>query len=67
MVPKNQVTKLNCKVKPYIFLCYSQEGIRYRLYDTLDHKIIIPRDVVFAETKIFALACVTLMLLIQKL
>ena len=48
-VPNSTRTKLESKSKKCVFLGYSEESKAYRLYDSEAKKIIVSRDVVFAE------------------
>ncbi|RVW73359.1 Retrovirus-related Pol polyprotein from transposon TNT 1-94 [Vitis vinifera] len=48
-VPRDEQSKLDNKTKQCIFLGYSNEEFRYRLWDPTTKKIIRSRDVVFFE------------------
>ena len=47
-IPKDEISKLDYKFKPCIFLEYSHEEFGYRLYDPKE-KVIRSKDVVFLE------------------
>ena len=48
-VPKEERGKLDSKSKKCIFVGYGNETKGYRLFDTVQQKIIFSRDVVFNE------------------
>ncbi|KAI5343579.1 hypothetical protein L3X38_011455 [Prunus dulcis] len=48
-IPKDEISKLDEKLKECIFMGYGNEEFSYRLWDPLARKIIISRDVVFFE------------------
>ena len=48
-MPKEQSKKLDDKGVKCIFIGYNSESKSYRLYDPIDKKIIISRDVKFLE------------------
>ena len=50
-VPKKQRQKLNDKGVKCIFIDYNSESKAYRLYDPIDKKIVISRDVEFLENQ----------------
>ena len=48
-IPKNERSKLDNKVKTYIFLWYGHEEFEYRLWDPMNKKIIRNKDIIFLE------------------
>ena len=50
-VPKEQRKKLDNKGVKCIFIGYSSESKAYRLYDPLNNKMILSRDVEFLENQ----------------
>ncbi|GJW41473.1 retrovirus-related pol polyprotein from transposon TNT 1-94 [Tanacetum coccineum] len=48
-IPKDERSKLDVKGKPCVFLEYSQDEFRYKLYDPVQKKLVRSRDVVFEE------------------
>jgi hypothetical protein len=42
--------KLDAKSRPCVFIGYDPNSIAYRLYDPIDKKLIISRDVIFIES-----------------
>jgi hypothetical protein len=50
-IPNVRRTKLDAKSIPCVLLGLSEESKAYRLYDPIEKKIVISRDVVFEEEK----------------
>lgn len=50
-IPKQKRTKLDAKSIECIFIGYSNESKAYRLFNPINKKIVISRDVVFIETE----------------
>ena len=48
-IPKDEMSKLDVKAKPCIFLGYGHEEFGYMLWDPMSKKIVRSRDVVFLE------------------
>ena len=48
-VPKDERHKLDSKSRRCVFMGYNQEGKSYRVYDLVNKKTIISRDVIFSE------------------
>jgi len=51
MYNTQEVSKLDSKSRKYVFLGYADEVKGYRLWDPTAHKVVINRDVIFAEGK----------------
>jgi len=51
MYNTQKVGKLDSKSRKYVFLGYANGVKRYRLWDPTSHKVVISRDVIFAEDK----------------
>ena len=50
LIPKEQRNKLGARSRKYIFLGYEENSKAYRLYDEVNKKFVISRDVIFLET-----------------
>ena len=50
LIPKEQRNKLGARRKKCIFLGYKENSKAYRLYDEVNKKFVISRDVIFLET-----------------
>ena len=50
MIPKEQRNKLGAQSRKCIFLGYEEYSKAYRLYDEVNKKFVISRDVIFLET-----------------
>ena len=48
-VPKEQRSKLDDKVVPYVFVWYGDEEFGFRLWDPTKKKLVKSRDMVFQE------------------
>ncbi|GKB70666.1 retrovirus-related pol polyprotein from transposon TNT 1-94, partial [Tanacetum coccineum] len=48
-IPKDERSKLDVKGKPCVFLGYGQDEFGYKLYDPVQKKLVLSRDVVFEE------------------
>ena len=51
MYNTEEVSKLDSKSRKYVFLGYVNRMNGYRLWDPTAHKVVISRDVIFAEDK----------------
>jgi len=51
MYNTQEVSKLDSKSRKYVFLGYADGVKGYRLWDPTAHKVVISRDVIFAEGK----------------
>ena len=51
-IPKDEMSKLDVKAKPCIFLGYGHEEFGYMLWDPMSKKIVRSRDVVFLEDQL---------------
>jgi len=51
MYNTQEVSKLDSKSRKYVFLGYADGVKGYRLWDPTAHKVVINRDVIFAEDK----------------
>jgi hypothetical protein len=51
MYNTQEVSKLDSKSRKYVFLGYADGVKGYRLWDPTAHKVVINRDVIFAEGK----------------
>ena len=50
-IAKDQRSKLDNKVKPCIFMGYSEDEFGYRRWDLVEKKVVRSRDIVFMEDK----------------
>jgi hypothetical protein len=50
LIPKEQRSKLEARIKKCIFLGYSNTTKGYHLYDETNKKFILSRDVIFLES-----------------
>jgi hypothetical protein len=50
LIPKEQINKLDARIWKCIFLRYSNTTKAYHLYDEVNEKFILPRDVIFLES-----------------
>jgi hypothetical protein len=48
-IPKDERSKLDSKIKKCIFLGYENDEFGYRLWDSIENKLVMSRDVVFFE------------------
>jgi len=51
MYNTQEVSKLDSKSKKYVFLGYADGVKGYHLWDPTAHKVVINKDVIFAEDK----------------
>ena len=51
-VPKEHISKLESKTKPYFFVGYDEQSKAYRVYEPITRKVHISRDIVFNKQKI---------------
>jgi hypothetical protein len=52
MYNTQEISKLDSKSRKYVFLGYADRVKGYRLWDPTAYKVVISRDVIFAEDKI---------------
>jgi hypothetical protein len=52
MYNTQEISKLDSKSRKYVFLGYADGVKGYRLWDPTAYKVVISRDVIFAEDKI---------------
>ena len=52
-IARNLISKFDSKIKPCIFLGYSEDEFKYRLWDLFHKKVLRSRDIVFMEDKTF--------------
>ena len=50
LIPKEQINKLGARRRRCILLGYSRTSSAYRLYDEVNKKFVVSRDVIFLET-----------------
>ena len=50
LIPKEQMNKLGARSRKFVFLGYPNTSKSYRLYDEVNKKFIISRDVIFLES-----------------
>jgi hypothetical protein len=48
-IPDSKRTKLEDKIKKYVFIGYSEKSKAYKLYDPIEKKLMINRDVELNE------------------
>ena len=52
LIPKEQRNKLGARSRRFIFLGYSKTSRAYCLYDEVNKKFVVSKDVIFLETLI---------------
>ena len=50
LIPKEQINKFGARSRKCIFLGYSNTSKGYRLYDEVNKKFVVSRDVIFLES-----------------
>ena len=50
-IPKEKLKKLDRTAVKYMFIGYKETTSQYRLYDSINKRFIISRDVIFEESK----------------
>ncbi|RVW19193.1 Retrovirus-related Pol polyprotein from transposon TNT 1-94 [Vitis vinifera] len=48
-IPKDEISKLDAKTRPCVFIGYGHDELGYRFYDPMQKKLVRSRDVVFME------------------